>query len=735
MFVPLLFGVLIKTHQLPKVSLELRGVRLENAAPILSRSFGMESLEIGPTLKNEVILVRTQNVDPEVLKANLAKVLNGTWLHRKEGWWFTQTDEQKTAEKKIYDKARYKFFTELVEKSKKKLATMVPFDEGLCKKLLKDLQVISTTKVDRRSNNIWLRIAKINEQSPMNRFAYRAAMRITPDVWMKLTEENPRIVFCSKPNGMQQPFPFRIDDLLAMSIQEQNQWSTYAAGEPLRGPIATGPGGSEEEGYYGLGGLNDHREPFKSTDFSYMTMTIELSGQSLEFNAYDAKGKSTVQASINFDEALEEDYNYDYKSEYEKMKKKMVKVTGEADEYLNLISLMDMFGRRKERNQPISPGLLEKILNPEKVDPLSISAPDVYLKSIDTPNVVMAMNDNQRMMRFAEFREARYMRFSPANIVDANGWFLLSQPNPIANRKLMPDRKKLGPMLRFVYAKKRPLNIEEQAAFALQLPWSEEYSWAYQSYMKLVDSSEVESYNSKSSLRIYGSLTPGQVAQAKKGGVQLSALSDDAKQEIFRAIFYSQRYESRVDMDWNAQGEMSPTQQREFQDMQQLLWGGIYEENTFVLPRGLMNGLVITIDDKTTSQLFCGYPESQGEENYYGQGRTMSASSIGEHMFKMTNTQRYRYETQSYNKIDENNIRMASQRHLTVKMKFSNWMHFNWTLSQILINDPTVYTAKTLPKSVLDEIKKGYDQAEKQDKEYGQFYENRSVRKTNPPPS
>src|SRR5689334_9379314 len=105
----------------------------------------------------------------------------------------------------------------MTDKAKKKLAGMKPFDEANCKQMLRDLETLSKTVIPNRNNGssgIWRRISKIDEQSPMNRFGYRAAMRLTPDTWMKLTEDNPKVVFCNQPNAMQQPFPFKIDDLL-----------------------------------------------------------------------------------------------------------------------------------------------------------------------------------------------------------------------------------------------------------------------------------------------------------------------------------------------------------------------------------------------------------------------------------------------------------------------------------------------------------------------------------------
>jgi hypothetical protein len=732
MFVPLLIGAILRPNQLPKVSLELRGVRLENAASELAKAFGMDGLEIGPSIKNDVILVRTKDVEPETLKANLAKVLNATWIHKKEGWWFNQTDDQKQAERKIYEKERYKVFTEMVEKSKKKLQTLKPFDEANCKQILKDLQMISKSHVDRNNNTIWRRISKIDEQSPTSRFAYRASLRITPDIWMKLSDENPRMVFCNHPNSMQQPFPFPINDLISTAMDEQNQWSTFATGEPLRGPSA---GNGDYEGWYGLGSLNDHREPFRTTDFSTVTMTVELNNQTIEFNAYDAKGKSVMNSSVNNYDYGDDFSESNYKDEFEKMKKKFVKVTGDAEEYLDIVSPMNIYGRQTERKKPISPSLLAKILHPEKIDPLSIAAPEIYLQSIDTPNVVMVMNDNQRSLRLPEFKDSRYTKYMPTNIVDANGWFLLSSPNPNANRKSMPDRKKLGLLLRFMHDNNRPLNLEEQADFAIQVPWGRENSWLYRSYTDMLKTNEVESYNNDSSLRVYGSMTSGQRERAKKGGLPFSLLSDDAKLEIFRAIFYTQKYETQVQMDWEKYSEMTPKQQQDLQEMQQLLYGGIYEEKSFVLPQGLTNSLSLTIEDNTSANLYCGRPPAGENDMYYGgNGRTMQASELGSHLFRMTNPQRYYWENQDYYRIDENNIRCASQRVLTIKMKIANSMYFAWNLNQTLITDPTVYTSKTLPKAILEEVKKGFDQAEKQDKEGGQFYGG-PPRKVNPPPT
>jgi hypothetical protein len=739
MFAPLIFGALLNTHQAQKVSFELRGVRLENAAPLLAKTLGFSSLDIGPTLKNEVLLIRAKEVEPTVLRDKIAQALNATWENRPEGWRLTQSDDQKAAEQKIYNTERYKFYSELVEKSKKRISQMKPFDEANCKQILKDLDTISKTRVNRNgSNNVWRKISAIDQQSPTSRLALRMALRITPDVFMKLTEQNPRIIFCSKPNAMQQAFPFHFSDLIDQTMQEQNQWSTYAAGEPLRGPSA---GIGDDDGWYSLGNLNDKRQPYKTSDFYMVTMSLELNEQSLYINGYDQKGHRTFQSNINFYDYEDGDGQeaYNYREEIEKLKRKMVKLQGDALEYADLVAPIDYMEvqRRRGQRKDLSPSLLEKVLNPEKVDPLSISAPDVYFTAIETPNIVMVLNDNQRASRFAEFKEAAYRRYTGAKFSDENGWFLYSSSNPVATRRTMPDRKKLGPILRFIYKNQRPLTIEEQAALAISLPWENDLTWSYKSHMDVLKTNEIENYNDRNGLRIYGTLTDAQIQTAKKVGIPLSSLSEDTRRELFRAIYYSRQYEGRIEMDYSGMEKMSEKEQKEFYEMQELLWGGIYEEKTFALPSGLTNNLMLTIEDNSQSTLYCGRPPANGEEDYYGGGRAMTANSLGQYLFKATNPTRYKWEVDRWNRVDENDIRLATQRNMNIKLKISPQLHFSWGLGQTLITDPKTYTAKTLPQSVLDEVTKGYKEAEKYDKEYGSHYDNQGGgggRKNNPPP-
>jgi len=92
----------------------------------------------------------------------------------------------------------------------------------------------------------------------------------------------------------------------------------------------------------------------------------------------------------------------------------------------------------------------------------------------------------------------------------------------------------------------------------------------------------------------------------------------------------------------------------------------ILEEKTFVLTEGLLNDLIITIDDKTTSQLYCGRPDHKAKSTTTGLVESMTASAVRRLYVQDDDIpKRYRYEVQQYNRIDENNIRFASKRDLT----------------------------------------------------------------------
>ena len=721
MFTALCLGAIVTSHQGAKVNVEIKGVRMVNAAPILAQALGLDSLSIGPTLKNDVILFRAKDASVADVKNQFAKIFNATWEQKSDGWWLKQSSEQKIADQRTYDKNRYKYFSELTEKAQKRIQGLKPLDEAECNSLQAQLKAISSSTVS-QNNSLYQRTSKIDGQGPMSRFGYRAVLRLTPDIWMKLNEDSPRAVFSTKPTNMQRPFPFRVDDLIAQVIDDENNWVNYAGTEPLPGPSLPG----EPNSHYYLGSLNNERKAMKFSDFSTVTMALQLGGQGVVFKAYDAKGKSTLNTTVSFPDFGEDFTEEMIKSEITRMMKKTVNLTGDAGEYLDMFAPRDPMRGIPQNIKSVSSSLRAKLIQPEKIDPLSIAAGDVFLASVDTPNALMIMSDDFRSTRFIDFNSPLLRRQDTCHFSNTDGWTIVSFNDPVAARKRMPDRQKLGKLLRFINDNQRPLTLEEQALFTYELPWDAESEYSYQSHLRPLQTTVVESMSNRTAMRIYGSMSSGIRDRAKKGPVPVSSLSAETKLEIFRSLFYSGDYEAQVQMEWR--NVSTPADQQKMQNLQELIYGGLYQEKTFLLPNGLVNNLSITLEDTSTDSLYCGRPE--GGQYYGNRGRTMSPESLGQYLFRITNPAKYPFEFQAYSKIDENDIRLASTRSITIKLNLENDLHIHWELGQTFTTDPHTYTSKTLPQTILDQIKKGFEEGQKNDK----YYNVGQPTRTNPPP-
>ena len=693
----------------------------------------MDSLEIDPGLKNDVLLVRTKDADPEELKVNIAKVLNASWIHRAEGWYLWQTDEQKAADRKTNRSERLKFCTRLAEQSKRQLANAKPFDEAECKRLVTEIKALATMPRKRNDDTFYRRVGNLDQQSPQARLANRMLQRITPNTWMKLTDQNPRIVFCTHPNSMQQSLPFQTEDLIALARQEQESWASYAGSTRIQPAKLNSDDDDEMDS---LGDLNDRRTPFGTSDFSVVTMVLDLNAETVSVHAYDNKGISTFTSIVYLDDSELEENSELNQAKQEALRKKMITVSGEAAEYLDLVSPLNSTVRRSLIKRAISPSLLGKMMNPESIDPLSVSAPDVFLNNIEAPNVVILLSESHRSMRYPPYKALPSIRLEGNIMVNANGWLVVGQPDPLLARKLMPNRKKLGTVMRFIGEKKRPLTLEEKASLALELPWEQDSFSIFDEYLQPIQLDEVDSYNNRDALRIYGSIDGSTKSRAIREPVPLSFLSDSAKLELYRGLFLGSENVS-ISVEPYDDDKITATQREAVMKLDEQLYGGILEESTFALPFGLTNNMKLSIEETSQDLLYCGYEYGQSSENRYYTGTQITPETLGEQLFNLTKPKRSRYEYM-IGKVDENEIHLVSQRSITINLHIDPLKRASWQLEQVLVTDPKTYTIKTLPREIATKVKEAYDQAEKQDKEMGSaginLFPRRQGTKVPPPP-
>lgn len=119
MVVSIALGTLIQVA----ITFETPGERLELFLSHLSQRSG-EKLACPAGLKDEVIVAHFDNQPIEMVKSQLAFVLNATWKKKDDDiWWLSQSDDQKKEEKKSHRELRRTNLQTLIDKAKKAMPT------------------------------------------------------------------------------------------------------------------------------------------------------------------------------------------------------------------------------------------------------------------------------------------------------------------------------------------------------------------------------------------------------------------------------------------------------------------------------------------------------------------------------------------------------------------------------------------------------------------------------------
>jgi hypothetical protein len=667
--------------------LELNGVRLQNAAPLLAKTLGYDSLTIGPSIANEVLLIRAKNVDSDELRTKIAATLNATWEHRPEGWILTQTASQRAHELRIYESARERFFTKLVDRSKANIAALSkPFDEEAASKLIKALtkyrEAVTSGKQGQQSGSLH----NLESQGPIERFVHRLILRMNPAMFAKMTDDAPVVVYNVAPNSMQSQYPFSIQDIVSQAIQELNTWASVAENleKNYKGP------------YVYLGELARASNRVSQESFAHVTVRLGLASQSIFVRVYDTKGKQTFQYNIGLGGSS-------WLRHLQKQTRTQSPLSGEALEYADLVD--NGIDGLQIQDHPISPDLLNKILNPEGFDPLSISATAAYLKAIKSPNIIMILSDGQRLVRKANLDDEQFISMLDLKIKEENNWFTASYGNPLAEKKNFADRVKLGKLIRYVHQSQKPFTLEEEAGLVYSLPWQANQGESFISFFNTINTKvgkvPFESMNMEKNagLRIYGSLDSQQRTNAIKDGISVSSLSDATRLELWRAVFQRSNFFSALSWDQSRRG-MSATQLDEAKKIEDYARIEMFQEPTFVLPKGITNNLILKIDEASEQKLIFG-----SQPGFTNGSLPQSTTEYARHLYMSS---RAKDSGQVQNQFDDQNIRVGTEREIVVKLYVGPGVFYKWSIKQIAVTDPTKYTIKTLPKKYQDEINTGY---------------------------
>ncbi len=732
----LLFGIGLLA-QTANVSVEVRGVRLEIAAPVLSQALGLESLTVGPSIRNDVLLVRCKNVSPEVLKEKIAKVVNATWMHSPEGWRLAQTAEQLAQDKAVFDSERLKKYSKIVSDIQKKAARMSVMSEATCKTLQQS--IIALSKIERtKENNDQLskRLEQIDSNTPDERLGLLIARRVTPQMFMKLTKERPKVVYCNHPTSMQIALPFPIDDIVNQVIRDQDLWIKVAGSNPIK-PKSTQVGSSDDE--YRLeeyfGGLNSNRNPVLKESLSTFTVSLDINTEMIEVNTYSVKGDASLSSNVysaeNSDEVASPANIRLSEFLIKQDESKQVPPKGELKEFIDVISQGWDRSKPKVSKSP----LLKKFVQPEKFDPLSFAAPEIAFAQIKSPNIVMVLDDPMATPEGFDLGQDPD-EVERKTVVDANSdWYVSRFLNPIAIREGVVDRKIFGPIVRYLDQNQRELTLEEDASLAFSEQWNTNPNWVFGSIRALFQPESGGRYRSfgfgsgdesDGAKRIYGSLTDGERRRMFGNEVSVGSLSEATRKEIYRAAYFGMngRRSGGITVDLPDEENLTPEQER----LQSLVYGA-FRDPTFGMPNGIQTDFTLKLGETSKPTLSATYKiegnskvvEMMGD---YSPKMQLEPESLGRMMFefskpreKRSNSIEGEIQLDYQMSLDTEHIRIVTSRSMSIRMRLSKWLSLSWSLEGTSWNDPTVYTLRTLPQKYQDEIQKGYSEAEQAYKE------------------
>lgn len=525
------------------------------------------------------------------------------------------------------------------------------------------------------------------------------------------------MVYSSNPTGMQQRIPFKYDDLWAQLVNEQAVWSDTVKSTPFRSSM-------DNDGMmYYMGEAASQVEPASPTiPTIQIAFTTDATGMStnVQLKIYNSKGISVTNSyeSLMYDSDTEVGYDFDA-AKAQKDKAAKIVLSKEAEEYRAFIKVRDT-GKRPT----LSPMLREQLLNPERFEPGAQYRLEMFKAIFGNRNFVVHnlsfWGDNLETMGLLT---TPYFR-NYLDINEGDKWVTLALKNRFSARSSILDPKLFGPMIR-IASTKDCTTIEEESDFSSKMPENEMSDYQIQQRINLLRPYDLPISNDRASLRLFAFMD-GQVKKAIFAGekVPLQKLDQRFYAELYRAIYWADW--SNWDFDYQAFQSKNGGYDSAFNELQNQVYGGILQEPTSMCPNGISPEMILSGSSSTNNILLAAPDESAR----YGGQRQLDPNYLGQLLFQQKNPAKYPWSNQAYDRFDRNSIRIVSQRQINFKVTVRKGIAKSFTLTEMHVQDPKVYSLDTLPEEIKKKIQEGYKQAEENDKYYQEYRGGRS----GPPP-
>lgn len=701
----------------------------------LSKVAGVSMTAAGP-VGDDVLLLNLSDVTVTDTMDKIAAALNAEWRKEGAGWVLARGSNIEAAEKRAEIAARVAEFRANLNKTLEDQKKLGDFNAAAAKKIV-DQQNKMNEEISRQSGPIRLsgNFNDVSRQTPSAR-AIAALLSRMSDAQIAALVSEGRVVFGLNPTRMQLPMPGGANQILQRFVKDTQTFKDVAQrNEPAqtgesRRVVINGFGGDE-------GGDGD---PKLGIGYAILVKNPNMGGSptnvSVSLSVADPNGKTIATGQFfvgpNFSvtapgaqpqpQAPTTNEKPLLLSENAKeLAKVLVQLNGGGGggvagvAGVRMVSVaissggggtFTLGGGGGAKTPQLSDDLREKILNPEKYDPMSFVPSEALTQISDLrgKDLVAYLPD----AAFVPLHQAASGSPTPTSFLttatgvaalkinDANGWMVISPKNPSSAREKKVNRAALGASLR-VMNSKGYISLDDWAAFATRQPKAPRMGEIDESYLRMINNSAADeglgqfSYGGGwQTLQFYASMSNGQrQALQQNGRIPLRTLSQFQMGIVNDQIFNS--------FD-GPQVSRTPGEPGRAMIMGM---GGVNTERTLLLPNGMPRDGFLNLTLKTNEI-------AQASSNDAG-SKFMNAESIA---FERVRAERP--ELASFGpSVNYDQYRMASQRSIAFQFQLTPEMTLYRQLQDNTPGNLPFSAYDRLPADFKAKVEKAYESLKK----------------------
>lgn len=575
----------------PNITLKISCERLEIAASKIGSAIGIPNLKVSRKLKDTVVYISLKETSRKEFDSQLSEVLNATVIEKNGQYWIDQTPQQEIAEQKAYADARDDQIEKVLRTFRERNQSLGDFDDKKAKKInqqLKD-QFLKVLK-DENSNRdpaTMMSLQKLTNETPHGRLVSRIMSSFKVEDFKSLNLDQPTIVFSSNPNPLQKPINIDWKKISNQWEEENTIWTTHnPAQKPDSKPVKQA--GTYFIGPFPMSYAIDNDGSMSSLVLGNGTVGKEIISRVVLSAHY---GQTFFLDLLIFDQSnrlIIRDRFLDWSSP------ELPKVESKPEEPLkdDFLKFLTTSKTDQDNRKLLTAEITDQLLQPETIDPLSISYPKLIKRYVGDKNAFMIASDT--FLFDQKFSTAFQQRAIPYIFKETDQWVTFYPKDRISHRSQQADRSLIGKHFRKEIKRSKSRTIEDYYRFAADIYGPAQYNNVWR-ILDLFSPTSSKYVMKLDILAVLGSLSETDWANASRPqGVQVSLLSGNAIKRLQQMFFHQSLFGEPSQPISSTSSE--PTSGIGFGDPE-----AFYLDPRHTFPTGFDQTTTIRIDKKVTS--------------------------------------------------------------------------------------------------------------------------------------